>query len=114
MTRAAFSERKVIETLLMRHAIIVCYRCHQLFSEDDEFEREHILEIALGGENTPGNCAYSHKKCHAKITNGTKATTAGSSKHRFAHTRRLRNPKKPKGNIRSRGFGKRANPWGRP
>ena len=110
MTRSTFSERKVIATLLGQGAVIPCYRCRKAFTEADAIEREHLLEIALGGENTPDNCRFSHKKCHAIVTNGTPATSAGSSKHRIAHTNRLRNPKKSKGTMRSRPFGKRANP----
>ena len=116
MTRAAFSERRVIETLIIQDAVICCYRCQSAFTIEDakSVEREHLHELALGGENTPDNCRYSHRACHAKITNGTPATSAGSSKHRIAKVNRILNPKKPKGNLRSRPFGKRANPWGRP
>ena len=116
MTRAAFSERKVIETLLRQAAVICCYRCQSAFTIEDAktVEREHLQEIALGGENTPGNCRYSHKACHSIVTNGTRATSAGSSKHRIAKVNRIRDPKKPKGNLSSRPFGKHSNPWGRP
>lgn len=111
MTRAAFSERKVIETLLSQRAIIPCYRCRIAFIEGDEIEREHVLEIALGGKNTPANCVYSHKACHAIETNGTKATTAGSSKNRIAKQRHRDKPKRksywPSGRkIQSREFQK--------
>ena len=89
MTRKRFSERWVIQTLLFQGAQIPCYRCKILFTPDDDMEREHIAELALGGADEPHNCAYSHEACHAKITNGTKATSAGSSKHKIAKLNRL-------------------------
>jgi hypothetical protein len=96
MTRSAFSERKVIETLIRRGAVIPCYRCRAAFTLEDVpfIEREHLVEIALGGDNTPENAAYSHgqrsaQRCHGIVTNGNGATSAGSSKHRIAKTNRI-------------------------
>lgn len=94
MSRKRFSERQVIETLWYSGITITCFRCHRLLDPADKIEREHILEIALGGKDEPSNCAYSHKECHAKITNGTKATTAGSSKQRIAKVARILSPRK--------------------
>jgi hypothetical protein len=71
-------------------------------------EREHLHEVKLGGPDIPENCRYSHAKCHAIVTNGTKATTAGSSKQRIAKVKRIRGEtctrKGPP--IKSRGFDK--------
>ena len=96
MTRSAFTERKVIETLLGQGAVIPCFRCRLAFTQADvkTIEREHIQEMALGGENTPENCAFSHAACHARITNGSPATSAGGSKHRIAKAKRLAGGKK--------------------
>lgn len=46
--------------------------------------------------------------CHAKITNGTKATTAGSSKHKIAKIKRILGLTKngPKKKIPGRPFQK--------
>jgi hypothetical protein len=94
--RRRFSEREVIETLWHQGVNIPCRRCGQIIrpearGTDGQFhidvEREHIHEIALGGPDIPANCRYVHRVCHAQITNGTKATTAGSSKHRIAKTK---------------------------
>lgn len=105
MSRKRFNEREVIETLIYQGFAISCYRCRQPFSVDptSALEREHIVEIALGGADVPFNCAYSHKACHAEITNGTKATTAGSSKQRIAKVKRLANPKPSKRPMKSGG-----------
>ncbi len=106
MTRKRFSERQVIETLWYGGMAITCYRCNKVLDPLDKIEREHILEIALGGEDEPSNCAYSHRECHAKVTNGTKATSAGSSKQRIAKLKRLANPQPSKRPMKSRGFDK--------
>lgn len=108
MRRRRFSERDVLATLL-RQAPILCFRCKQPMEKAEDIEREHLCEIALGGEDAPHNCAYSHKWCHFAVTNGTKATTAGSSKQRIAKVKRLRGEtkNKPKKRIPSRPFQKR-------
>jgi hypothetical protein len=99
MGRRRFSEREVIETLAWQGLVIRCYRCGHLIAAADGkavvwpfglAEREHLHEVKLGGPDVPGNCRYSHKGCHARITNGTPATTAGSSKHRIAKTKGTR------------------------
>jgi len=96
--RKRFSEREVIETLWHQGVVVKCYRCGKAlhpFAQDPEMppleaiEREHLHEVELGGEDKPHNCRYSHKACHAKVTNGTPATSAGSSKHRIAKCKRL-------------------------
>ncbi|HVZ60664.1 MAG TPA: HNH endonuclease signature motif containing protein [Terriglobales bacterium] len=129
MKRKRWSEKDVIETLAYQGVCVPCYRCGKMFVEafyatsSDTYEliwwtipeREHIVEIALGGDDAPSNCRYSCKGCHAKITNGSKATSAGSSKHRIAKTRRLaaggkksRHPMKSSGRkIPSRPFPKK-------
>lgn len=90
MARKRFTERWVIQTLLFQGTNIPCFRCKKLFNADDDIEREHVIEIALGGADEPFNCSYSHAACHATITNGTPATTAGSSKNRIAKARPAR------------------------
>lgn len=52
-------------------------------------EYHHQHELALGGPDTADNLIAVRKECHARITNGTKATTAGSSKHKIAKADRL-------------------------
>lgn len=98
MRRKRFNETQVIETLANQGIFVACYRCGEFFFARDQhgyvkrlrkIEREHLHELALGGADAPHNCRYSCGQCHAKITNGTKATTAGSSKQRIAKVKRL-------------------------
>lgn len=86
MSRKRFSEREVIATLIHQGTEVRCYRTAErvTLANLDQVEREHLTEIAIGGADTPANCAYSLRQAHAVVTNGTKATTAGSSKNRIA------------------------------
>lgn len=54
---------------------------------DTEFHHRH--ELALGGEDAPENIVAVRAECHARITNGTRATSYGSSKHIIAKAKRL-------------------------
>lgn len=111
MARRRFTERQVIEVLIRQGAVIPCFRCRVALTLDDvpEIEREHPHELALGGADDPSNAGYSHGTCHKIATNGTKATSAGSSKNRIAKVKRLRGEtrKRPRAKIQSRGFDKR-------
>ena len=101
MRRKRFTEREVIETLIRQGACVRCYRTGKVISVGDvpRLEREHYIELALGGKDDPTNCLYSLKEAHAVVTNGTKATTAGSSKHKVAKDRRLRMAKLAKAEV---------------
>jgi hypothetical protein len=115
--RRKFSETDVIETLAHQGIFVPCHRCRDFFFYADPHgeirmllkpEREHLHEIALGGADTPRNCRYSCERCHAIITNGYAATSAGSSKQRIAKVKRLRGETKgrpkttwPKRKLRS-------------
>jgi hypothetical protein len=91
--RRKFSDAEVLATLLHQAVKICCFRCGEPFDLGRDFppasrpadvQREHLHEIALGGPDEPSNCRFSHASCHAVVTNGTPATTAGSSKNRIA------------------------------
>lgn len=95
MARRKFSEKDVIRTLLHQGVEIRDFRTKEPITLDNvgEIEREHIHELKLGGPDEPANCRYSLKASHHVITNGTKATTAGSSKNRIAKTKAGRTEK---------------------
>lgn len=106
MTRRRFTEKDVLHCLAWQGIFVTCYRCKQPFWEVRKPsleecaagasmtgmisvplrkpEREHLHEYGLDGPDSPANCRYSCSDCHKVITNGTKATTAGSSKNRIA------------------------------
>jgi len=97
MTRRRFSEREVLATLIHQGVTVPCYRTKEPFTLETvrRAEREHLVELGLvkpedrAKYDTPEYCRYSLKEAHAIVTNGTKATTAGSSKHRIAKADRL-------------------------
>lgn len=95
--RRQFREMEVLATLLMQGAVLPCKRCTVVFSIDDvkggNVQKEHLHEVALGGEDEPHNCAFSHTDCHKVITGGVPATTAGSSANRIAKTKPPRTEK---------------------
>lgn len=86
--RRRFSEREVLRVLYYSGYNLRCFRCEDEFGPYDKIEREHLHELALGGNDEPYNCRYSHAKCHKIVTNGIKTTTAGSSKQRIAKAKR--------------------------
>ena len=98
MKRRRFSEQQVFETLWCQGVYVYCHRCKLpirpvMLGQPAQIyfpmQREHLHEIELGGPDIPANCRYSHVACHAEITNGTPATSAGSSKHRIAKAKRI-------------------------
>lgn len=86
MTRRRFTEREVLECLILQGAVIPCKRCRVALKVEDAraSEREHLHEVGLDGPDTIQNCAYSHGDCHKTITHGNGATFAGSSRHKIA------------------------------
>lgn len=121
MTRKRFNEREVLETLAWQGVFVLCWRCGApffaavneptdipgLFTETIvqvlKIEREHVHEYALGGADLPFNCRYGCSGCHSVATNGTKATSAGSSKQRIAKVKRILNPKPSKRPMQNSG-----------
>ena len=93
MSRRRFTEIEVIETLLHQGVAITCFRCGEPFTLADSttgnIQKEHLHERELDGPDIPANCRFSHDDCHKIITFGNGATTAGSSIHRIAKTKRI-------------------------
>lgn len=86
MSRRRYSEKDVIRTLIHQGVKICDFRTGEPITLENVglIEREHLHELKLGGPDEPSNCRYSLKSSHAIVTNGTKATTAGSSKNKLA------------------------------
>ena len=126
MARKTTTYKDALE-IVISQTVVPCYRCGVPFTRLDvrskpsapnAIQKEHIHEIALGGEDKPDNCRFSHKSCHDIITNGTKATKKNSSKSRIAKTKRLQEAReakdrgevkaaplaKPKQKMQGRGF----------
>ena len=89
--RRQFGQKDTIRTLLHQGVEIRCFRTKEPVTLDNVHlvEKEHLHERELGGPDEPGNCRFSLKAAHKIVTNGTKATSAGSSKHRIAKAKRI-------------------------
>lgn len=92
MARRRFSERDVLETLIRCGTKLWCYRSREpiTLANVRTVEREHVTPLALGGADTPENCAYSLAVAHKLQSFGTKATTVNSDIHKIAKVKRLR------------------------
>lgn len=108
--RKRLTERQTLAVAVMQGAVVPCYRCKLAFDAETvkTAEREHLHELELGGADELENMRFSHADCHKAITNGSGATTAGSSKQRIAKVKRLRGETRtgPKAKIANRGFQK--------
>lgn len=86
------SKRRAI-TLATKVAVLLqqarCAKCNGTLGTDVEWN--HVLAHALGGGDGPDNIEAIHKACHKTETNGTRATTAGSTKQVVAKVKRLQN-----------------------
>ena len=96
---------------------VECPKCKGLF-HSSWFEFDHMTPLALGGRDDATNIEPLCKACHAKKTNGTKATCASGDIHKIAKAKRLeiaqaahevvvrKEQERAPGKIRSRGFDK--------
>jgi hypothetical protein len=81
--------REIITILLRQGSTVRCFRCGEPILYAEDAEREHFLERALGGDDSIENARISHAGCHAQITRGTGATTAGTSVGKAAKDKRI-------------------------
>lgn len=105
MSRARFTERQVIETLIRTGHEIRCFRTKEVITLETVklLEREHPTPLAIGGADNPTNAAYSLSGPHKIQTNGKPATSYGSDKHAIAKIARTLNPKPSKRPMKSSG-----------
>jgi hypothetical protein len=82
--------------LLNQGAVIPCGRCRKAITDPKNIEREHLNELAISGDDSVSNQQLWHKRpCSHEKTNGTKATSLGSSKHIIAKAKRMNKPLSP-------------------
>jgi 5-methylcytosine-specific restriction endonuclease McrA len=66
-----------------------CRSCGERLVTLKNTDFHHVHEYALGGKTEVANAQALCKECHSFETNGTKATSYGSSKHEVAKLKRL-------------------------
>lgn len=88
------TERRKLTTLDKLKIVVAqarCPVCGEKLGELEGLDFDHVLALALGGTDTIDNLRAIHRSpCHARKTNGTAATSAGSDKHLIAKMKRVR------------------------
>jgi len=77
-----------VQSLLFR-ATVICPLCGADLMPGQEIEWDHQVPVALGGSHDFANIRPVHKRCHARKSFGSKATTAGSDIHKIAKAKRI-------------------------
>jgi len=54
----------------------VCHICSGHIDKDQSWDVEHVIPLAMGGDNEPGNLRPAHSKCHAAKTKQDVANVA--------------------------------------
>lgn len=94
--RRKFRDWEVIACLIFQGVDVRCYRTGEKITMENVhlLQKEHLVELGLIEPekrfmfDVPGYCRYSLAAAHAVITDGSPATSAGSSKHRIAKMKR--------------------------
>lgn len=97
--RKRLTEREVIDVLIAQGVSIPCPcpRCRERkphflnywIASGADAIREHLHQLATGGEDSPSNWQYWYIGCAGRKTHGTKATSYGSDAHARAKVKRL-------------------------
>lgn len=80
-----------------------CYICGGVIQDGQGFELDHKEELKDGGANVESNLFPTHPKCHRRKTAEKAVERAPIERKKQKHT----GAKKPKGEIKSRGFEKK-------
>ena len=65
----------------------VCHICQGKILANEVWEVEHIIPIALGGEDSGDNLALAHKQCHRQKTKADVGRVAKAKRQRSFHLR---------------------------
>lgn len=79
----------------------ICHLCgSKIDAVREKWEREHVIPLAMGGADEPSNQRPAHKSCHRAKTDKDLNELARAKRRQANHL-----GARPKGTIRSRGFG---------
>ena len=78
--------RKQRAELFNKHAGL-CHICQGKILVGEDWEIEHIIPIALGGEDSGDNLALAHKSCHRQKTKADVGRVAKAKRQRSFHLR---------------------------
>lgn len=94
MTRRSWTAKRRLALFLAHDG-----RCHICSATIDgtreAWDVEHIIPIAIGGDDDEGNCAPAHKACHATKTATDVAQIAKANRVRAKHNGAKAKPRNP-------------------
>ena len=83
MTRRALSTKARV-ALFQRHGG-VCHICGGKIAAREAWELEHVIPLALGGDDAPANLRPAHVKCHRGKTAKDAGDTAKAKRREADH-----------------------------
>ena len=83
MTRRRLSTLQRAKLFEAHHGL--CHLCGEKIGVGEAWEIEHIIPVAMGGEDEDDNCAPAHVKCHAAKTKKDRAQIAKANRVRAKH-----------------------------
>ena len=63
----------------------ICHICKTKIHTGEAWQADHILPLALGGEDEEGNMAPAHERCHGKKTKGDVGKIRKADRQRAKH-----------------------------
>lgn len=105
MTRSRHSNKK-FRAEVFRLGKGCCHICGGAIQIGQAWEIEDVIPLAMGGADTIENKAPAHIKCHAEKTKDDVSKIAKAKRVEASHL----GIKRPKGQIKSRGFDKKPRP----
>ena len=82
MTRRPLTTKQRVELFKAHRG--VCHLCNGVIHPGKAWEVEHVIPLALGGDDLPRNMAPAHVECHAAKTAKTDAPAIAKAKRREA------------------------------
>lgn len=83
MTRRAISTRERVR--IFEHHAGTCHLCGGKINAGEAWDVDHILPLALGGEDGGDNLAPAHAKCHRAKTVSDVSRIRKADRQRAAH-----------------------------
>ena len=83
MTRRRFTELQRADIFMKAHG--VCHICETPIKAGQRWDLEHIIPLAMGGEDGGDNLRPAHRKCHAAKTPIDQADIARAKRRHAKH-----------------------------
>ena len=84
MTRRSWTKRRRLALFEAHKGVCHICRC-KIDGTKDLWDVEHIIPIAMGGDDDEGNCAPAHAACHKSKTSADRKQIAKADRVRAKH-----------------------------